>query len=161
VTDAQPQLRRGVYEAFYSLGTFVMLVQATPKVRDRWSWNMASQPLYDVGQPSLGSMALVHTLRTLGRLTLEHALVLQARQAGSHNAAHAREVTERDVTAALADALVLCVPCFKPHWKKMVVQVVRMLSGEEPDPDLPQLYLSALAFVQKDLQLLREAAKIE
>jgi len=35
VTDGSPPLRRGVCEAFYALGTFVMLVQAEREVGKR------------------------------------------------------------------------------------------------------------------------------
>ena len=104
VTNATPAHNRNLLDAFYSLGSFVMLVQATPNIADKWSFGQASQPLFEAGQPSLGAMALVHTLRTLGRIVLEHALRLP-------------QPSERELTASLADALIPSVPCFKAMWR--------------------------------------------
>jgi SAM-dependent MidA family methyltransferase len=162
VTDAQPPLQKGVCEAFYALGSFVMLVQATPKVADAWRWRVAPQPLYAAGHPSLGQMAMVHTLRALGRLVLDHALQQQQLAA----AEGAPPPSERELVRALADALVLTVPCFRPHWRKMVGAVLRLLAEEEEEyghtddgdarsaPVLPPLYREALQLVKLDRALM-------
>ena len=149
VTNAVPAQRRGVLDAFYSLGSFVMLVQATPAIASAWSWHQASQPLYGPGHPSLGAMAVMHMLRTLGRLVLGHALTLPGELP-----------TERDLVAKLADALLPAVPCFKPHWRAMASAVLRLLAvrvrGEGTADDVlassPALYRPALALVTADLE---------
>ena len=149
VTNAVPAQRRGVLDAFYSLGSFVMLVQATPAIASAWSWHQASQPLYGAGHPSLGAMAVMHMLRTLGRLVLGHALTLPGELP-----------TERDLVAKLADALLPAVPCFKPHWRAMASAVLRLLAvrvrGEGTADDVlassSALYRPALALVTADLE---------
>jgi hypothetical protein len=162
VTDAQPPLQKGVCEAFYALGSFVMLVQATPEVADSWRWRVAPQPLYAAGHPSLGQMAMVHTLRALGRLVLDHALQQQQLAA----TAGVSPPSERELVRALADSLVLTVPCFRPHWRKMVGAVLRLLAEEEEEyghtddgeassaPALPPLYCEALQLVKLDRALM-------
>ena len=190
VTDATPALKGGVSEAFYALGSFVMLVQATPDLASSWAWRVASQPLFGAGHPSLGQMALLHTLRALGRLALETALMLQAASA-TPPAERARSLTaerqglavllppddptplptERELVAALADKLVLAVPCFRPHWRKMASGVLKLLheeraaasgggagagtGAESADDALPPLYRAALLQVKDDLEHIR------
>ena len=154
VTDAKPSQRVGVLDAFYSLGSFVMLVQASPSFAPSWSLRQASQPLFGAGHASLGAMALMHTLRTLGRLILEHALALP------------EDVpTERELVAALADALIPTVPCFKTHWRKMASAVLRLIAERKGRRDaaalpdsLPPLYRNALALVAQDLDELAGVA---
>ena len=144
VTNATPAHNRNLLDAFYSLGSFVMLVQATPNIADKWSFGQASQPLFEAGQPSLGAMALVHTLRTLGRIVLEHALRLP-------------QPSERELTASLADALIPSVPCFKAMWRPMMKEVLRLLKGEDEavPASLPPLYAPALEMVKQDLATMR------
>jgi len=154
VTNASPPLRRGVIDAFYSLGSFVMLVQATPGFAATFSFRQASQPLYGAGHPSLGAMALVHSLRTLGRIAVEQSLALQR----SHDEP-TRVPTERELVAALSDALVTTVPCFKAHWRPMARGVLRLLqaargAAEGEAPTLPPLYRLALELVRQDLEVL-------
>ena len=155
VANAQPALRPAVLDAFYSLGSFVMLVQATPAVAELWRWGAASQPLYGAGHPSLGAMALHHTARTLGRLTLEYALELQHGRrpvptatgfgpdgaAGEPLADRSEPLADRsdsalaplavpsdvDLIGALSDALLPSVKCFRPFWRRVATEVLQIL----------------------------------
>ena len=167
VTDAKPPLRRGVCEAFYALGSFVMLVQSTASVADRWAWRVAPQPLYGPGHASIGAMALHHTLRSLGRIALERALALQR----AHPQRRAPD--ERDLAAALADGLVTVVPCFKPHWRVLAAEARRLVEeeaegraaaehtkgreeAEAAGATLPPLYRVVAEQMREDLRLLKE-----
>ena len=73
--------------------------------------------------------------------------------------------TEAQLAAALADALLPSVPCFRPHWRKMARAVLHMLrpeggagedssSGESPPAALPPLYADALRVVARDALVL-------
>jgi hypothetical protein len=155
VTDASPPLRKGVCEAFYALGSFVMLVQASPALASRWSWGVASQELYGSGHGSTGGMALQHTLRSLSRIALEHACLLQSRRAGAASTA-ASVPSERELAASLADALVPSVPCFRAHWRALAAEARRALAGEPADlSTLPPRYHEAVALMRLDLEELR------
>ena len=88
VADSHPPLRAGVCDAFYALGSFVMLVQVTPSLAKRYSWRVASSSLYAASHASVGEMAMLHMLRALGRLALGHAL--EIKPAGEQVSAHTR-----------------------------------------------------------------------
>ncbi|KAL1524807.1 hypothetical protein AB1Y20_019687 [Prymnesium parvum] len=121
------QLRRAVCDAFYSLGTFVMLVQTTAAIGQRWGMDVASFPL-QLGQPSHGSFAALATLRSLARVELEHALLLQEED----GVASGSMPSEIDMIRALSDALIPSIPCFKPHWRPMIKLVLAVLSEAQP-----------------------------
>ena len=161
VSGAGAELRRGVADAFYALGTFMLLVQASGTLADAWRWPVA--PL-DVarGWPSMASLSAHNTCRALGRICLGHALALQLA-----DAEHAPP-SEAALVAALADALVATVPCFRPHWRKMARAVLDLLADETPSPRSqtphppprtpaaapPLLFRAALRLVRDDLRRL-------
>ena len=230
-------------------------VQGSAGLGASWRWDSASSPLYS-GQPSVASFALLHTLRTLGRLTADHALALRdasptppgraesspaglgsrtdcssaepataaaaallteagfaariralfvaavARGVGPNEAAAealvqaqeelqveqrraarpapapppsagrrgaSRLPTEQQLLVALADGLVPTVPSFRPHWRRMLKEVLALLREREAprgEPrlggdgeageaaSLPPLFRPALALVRQDLDRL-------
>ncbi|KAL3910785.1 MAG: hypothetical protein SGPRY_008928, partial [Prymnesium sp.] len=118
--------------------------------------------------PSNGVFAALATLRSLGRLVLEHALLLQESARGS---SMCRAIPDEiDLIRALSDALVPSVPCFKPHWRAMVRRVLALLADEISSSgggtSRKKGFTSGLDYelqllVKKDLELLRSKSSEE
>tara|TARA_B100000524_G_scaffold143373_1_gene71944 strand:- start:367 stop:1155 length:789 start_codon:yes stop_codon:yes gene_type:complete len=162
-------LPRAICEAWYSLGSFMMLVQASGTLasgtlaggfteglreglREGWSPPTTSFPLFAcMGFPSMLMLSLGATLRTLGRIVLDVALEFE------RSSPMQTGPSERELAAALANARLMTVPCFRPHWRRMVKEVVHILDPSKPAPPKPQLtlHLMARVLLQRDLQLVR------
>lgn len=95
-------------DAFYSMGTFMLLVQATPDLAAGWEPPALSLPLHSAGLDT-GAQAALAMLRSLGRLMLEIALQLGE-----------EPIDKLSLVTALADSDLTTVPCFQPHWRALL-----------------------------------------
>ena len=105
----------------------------------------------DSGPASLTEFNQLAMLRALGRLVLQHALWVQRRQQLEQQQlllqtppppqTQTPQLNEPTLAAALADALVPSVPCFRPHWRAMARAVLRLL----PPPDAAAAHVNANA----------------
>ena len=151
-------LSRGKCDAFYSLATFVMLVQTTRGLGPTGWARTGALPLTrggggaDSGVPSMLILNTVTMLRTLGRLILEHAALLLSTRGAIPS--------ERDLAAELADARLTTVPCFRSHWRPMARAVLGLFESrraDEPGVAHNAIHKLALAMVREDLEVLRAA----
>lgn len=120
-------ISRGAADAFYSLGTFMVLVQATSDLAAfGWQPPSLSFPLISA-HLNIKSQAFISLLSTLARLMLEIAL-----QVAPSNCA---QLDKRELVAALANSSLTTVPCFQHHWRSLLPLIIDAINRHPHDVD--------------------------